>query len=205
MKFQTGYLLAAIALTPAFSVALAGPPQKKPDTVTVTRLPTAPLSEEERRALIPASAETGPCKAELSVDQLEISRSADGAFYNVTVTISNIGTEAAVGSETAAGGVLGVALDVKDLRRVRSYFAQAADIGIIHPGTSRTFSGAIPAREVTRQSTQITALIDRGPDGPRCTYDARRNNDGMGISVSTMRNWLDAGNASYMARAPWAR
>ena len=205
MKFQTQILLAAIAFTPVFSVALAGPPQKKPDSVTVTRLPTAPLSEEERRALIPASAETGPCKAELSVDQVDISRSADGARYNVTVTISNIGTEAAVGSQTSAGGVLGVALEVKNLRRVRSYFAQAADIVLIHPGTSQTFSGSIPAAEVQRQSTQITALIDRGPDGPRCAYDARRNNDGMGISVSTMRDWLAAGNASYTARAPWAR
>ncbi len=205
MKFQTGCLLAAIAFTPAFSVALAGPPQKKPDPPTITRVPTAPLSEEARRALIPTSAQTGPCTAELSMQRLEVSRSTDGAFYNVTVTIANIGTEAAVGSETKAGGVLGVALEVKNLRRVRSYFTQAADIVFISPGTSQTFSGSIPAREVQPQSTQITALIDRGPDGPRCAYDARRNNDGMGISVSTMRDWLAAGNASYSIDAPWDR
>lgn len=205
MKFQTGCLLAAIAFTPAFSVALAGPPQKKPDSVTVTRMPTAPLSEEERRALIPASAETGPCRAELSMQRLEVSRSPDGAFYNVTVTIANIGTEAAVGSQTAAGGVLGVALEVKNLRRVQSYFAQAADIVIIHPLTSQRFSGSIPASEVNRQSTQITARINRGPDGPRCAYDARVNNDGIDISVSRMRDWLEAGNASYSIDAPWDR
>ena len=206
MKFQTGCLLAAIAFTPAFSVALAGPPQKKPDSVTVTRLPTAPLSEEERRALIPASAETGPCKAELSMQRLEVSRSPDGAFYNVTATIANIGTEAAVGSETKAGGVLGVSLEVQGPERVRTYFTQAADIILIHPGARQTFSGSIPVREVRRYlSRQITARINRGPDGPRCAYDARRNNDGMGISIADINASFAAGNTTYSIDASWDR
>jgi hypothetical protein len=202
MRVQSRVLLAAIVLAPVFSAALAGGPDTKLNP-GVTRLPTAPLSEEARRALVPAQA--GPCLAELSVDRLEVSRSADGTTYTVNVTISNIGTEPAVGGQTDAGGVLGVALEVKGLRRVQSYFAQVADIDIIHPGTSRTFSGTIPAREVQSQSTQIGAIINRGADGPRCAYDARRNNDAMGISVSTMRAWLAAGNSSYSARAPWAR
>ena len=131
------------------------------------------------------------------MDRFEVSRSGDGAIYNVNVTISNIGAEPAEGVQTNAGGVLGLALEVKGLRRVQSYFAQMANINIIHPGTSQTFSGSIPAREVQAQSTEIVARIDRGPDGPRCAYDARRNNDGLGISVPTMRAWLAAGNSSY--------
>lgn len=205
MTLRTRLLLAAIALTPVVSTALAVPPPPKVNPGSATRLPATPLSEEARRALSPAAARTGPCTAELSVDRVDVTRSADGTAYNVTVTISNIGTEPAVGAQTNAGGVLGVALEVKDLRRVRSYFAQVADIDIIHPATSRSFTGAIPAREVHRQSTQITALIDRGPDGPRCAYDARRNNDGMGISAATMRDWFAAGNAVYTVRAAWAR
>lgn len=205
MKVQTKLLLAVIALTPVMSTAMAGPPPAKLDPSAATRLPVTPVSEETRRALTPPPAPTGPCMAELSVDRVEISRSADGATYNVSVTISNIGSEPAVGSQTDAGGVLGLALEVKDLRRARSYFAQVADINIVHPLTSRTFNGSIPAREVQTQSTQITAMIDRGPDGPRCAYDARRNNDGMGISVQRMRDWLAAGNSSYITRAPWAR
>ena len=192
MKVQTRLLLAVIAFSPVFSTALAGPPAARinPDSVT-------PLREDVRRALVPAPAPTTPCLAELSVDRFEVSRSGDGAIYNVNVTISNIGTEPAEGAQTNAGGVLGVALEVKGLRRVQSYFAQMADINIIHPGTSRTFSGSISAREVQAQSTEIVARIDRGPDGPRCAYDARRNNDGLGISVPTMRAWLAAGNSSY--------
>lgn len=205
MKFQTGCLLAAIAFTPAFSVALAGPPQKKPDSVTVTRMPTAPLSEEARRALIPASAETGPCKAELSMQRMEVSRSTDGAFYNVTVTIANIGTEAAVGSDTNAGGVLGVSLEVQGPSRARTYFTQAADIILIHPGARQTFSGSIPVREVQYLSREITGRIDRGPDGPRCAYDARRNNDGLGISIADMKASFAAGNTTYSRDAPWDR
>ena len=205
MKVQTKLLLAVIALTPVMSTAMAGPPPAKLDPSAATRLPVTPVSEETRRALTPPPAPTGPCMAELSVDRVEISRSGDGATYNVSVTISNIGSEPAVGSQTDAGGVLGLALEVKDLRRARSYFAQVADINIVHPLTSRTFNGSIPAREVQTQSTQITAMIDRGPDGPRCAYDARRNNDGMGISVQRMRDWFAAGNSSYITRAPWAR
>ncbi len=205
MKFQTGCLLAAIAFTPAFSVALAGPPQKKPDSLTITRLPTAPLSEEARRALIPASAETGPCKAELSMQRLEVSRSTDGAFYNVTVTIANIGSEAAVGSDTNAGGVLGVSLEVLGPSRARTYFTQAADIILIHPGARQTFSGSIPVREVQYLSREITGRINRGPDGPRCAYDARRNNDGLGISVADMKASFAAGNTTYSRDAPWDR
>ena len=139
------------------------------------------------------------------MDRFEVSRSGDGAAYNVNVTISNIGTEPAESAQTNAGGVLGVALEVKDLRRIQSYFAQMGNINIIHPGTSQTFSGSIPAREVQAQSTEIVARIDRGPDGPRCAYDARRNNDGLGISVPTMRAWLTAGNSSYSRTAPWTR
>ncbi len=205
MKFRTGCLLAAIALTPAFSVALAGPPQKKPDSVTVTRMPTAPLSEEARRALIPASAETGPCKAELSMQRIEVSRSTDGAFYNVTVTIANIGTEAAVGSGTDAGGVLGVSLEVQGPERARTYYTQAADIILIHPGTSQTFSGSIPVREVQYLSRQIAARINRGPDGPRCAYDARRNNDGLAISIADMKASFAAGNTTHSRDASWDR
>lgn len=205
MKGQTKRLLVVIAFAPIFSAALAGPPDSKLNPGAAARTPVTPVSEEVRRALVPPPAATGPCLAELSVDRFEISRTGDGTAYTVNVTISNIGTEPAVGSETSAGGVLGIALEVKDLRRARSYFAQMADINIMHPGTSRTYSGSIPAREVQAQSTQITAMIDRGPDGPRCAYDARRNNDGMGISVRTMRDWLAAGNPSYIARAPWAR
>lgn len=199
MKIQTTRLLAVIAFASVFSTALADPPANRINPGAVT-----PLRDDVRRALVPP-APTGPCRAELSVDRFEVSRSGDGATYNVNVTISNIGTEPAVGSQTSAGGVLGVALEVKDLRRARSYFAQMANINTIHPGTSQTFSGSIPAREVQAQSTQIAAIIDRGPDGPRCAYDARRNNDGLGISVSTMRDWLAAGNASYVRTAPWAR
>lgn len=205
MTFRTRLLLAAIALTSVAFTAWAGPPPQKVDPGSARRLPATPLSEEARRALSPAADRTGPCTAELSVDRVDVARSADGTAYNVTVTISNIGTEPAVGAQTNAGGVLGVALEVKDVRRMRSYFAQVADITIIHPLTSRTFTGAIPVREVHSQSTQITALIDRGPDGPRCAYDARRNNDGMGISAATMRDWFAAGNAVYTVRAPWAR
>lgn len=205
MKFRTGCLLAAIAFTPALSVALAGPPQKKPDSVTVTRMPTAPLSEEARRALIPASAETGPCKAELSMQRIEVSRSTDGAFYNVTVTIANIGTEAAVGSGTDAGGVLGVSLEVQGPERARTYFTQAADIILIHPGTSQTFSGSIPVREVQYLSRQIAARINRGPDGPRCAYDARRNNDGLAISIADMKASFAAGNTTHSRDASWDR
>ena len=199
MKVQARLLLAVIAVAPVFSTALADPPASRINPGSVT-----PLREDVRRALVPP-APTGPCQAELSMDRFEVSRSGDGATYNVNVTISNIGTEPAVGSSTSAGGVLGVALEVKDLRRARSYFAQMANINTIHPGTSQTFSGSIPAREVQAQSTQIAAIIDRGPDGPRCAYDARRNNDGLGISVSTMRDWLAAGNTSYVRTAPWAR
>lgn len=204
MKFQTGCLLIAIAFTPAFSVALAGPPGKV-NPGSVTRLPATPLSEEARRALAPASAQTGPCLAELSMQRFEISRSADGASYNVNITISNIGTEAAVGSQTSAGGVLGISLEVKGLGGARTYFAQAADISLIPPGTRQTFRGAIPASEVRPQSREITARIDRGPDGPRCAYDARRNNDGMGISVVDMKASLEAGNATYSRDALWDR
>lgn len=205
MKVQTKRLLIAIVFAPVFSAALAGPPDTKVNPGVVTRVPATPISEDVRRALVPPPAATGPCLAELSLDRFEISRSGDGTAYMVNVTVSNIGTEPAVGSQTSAGGVLGVALEVKDIRRARSYFAQMADIDIIHPGTSRTFSGSIPAGEVRPQSTQITAMIDRGPDGPRCAYDARRNNDGLGISASTMRDWLAAGNPSYTRTAPWAR
>lgn len=203
MKVHTKLLLAAVVFAPVFSTAQAGPPAASVNPSSATRLPAAPPGEEVRRALAPAP--TGPCLAELGVDQVDVSRNADGTAYNITVTISNIGTEAAVGARTDAGGVLGVALEVKDVRRIRSYFAQAAAINTIHPGTSQTFSGTIPAREVQAQSTEIVASIDRGPDGPRCAYDARRNNDGLGISVSTMRAALAAGNASYTRRAPWAR
>ncbi len=199
MKVQARLLLAVIAVAPVFSTALADPPASRINPGSVT-----PLREDVRRALVPP-APTGPCRAELSVDRFEVSRSGDGATYNVNVTISNIGTEPAEGSPTSAGGVLGVALEVKDLRRAQSYFGQMANINTIHPGTSQTFSGSIPAREVQAQSTEIVARIDRGPDGPRCAYDARRNNDGLGISVSTMRAWLAAGNTSYVRTAPWAR
>ena len=153
MKVQTKLLLAVIALTPVMSTAMAGPPPAKLDPSAATRLPVTPVSEETRRALTPPPAPTGPCMAELSVDRVEISRSGDGATYNVSVTISNIGSEPAVGSQTDAGGVLGIALEVKDLRRTRSYFASAKRRAFVMrssaPGATQFQSLKLPSRSRT--------------------------------------------------------
>ncbi len=207
MNYQTKLLLAAVAVTSVGSSVLAAPaPGVNPGSVTA--LPTTPrsvLAPGPVPAAPATPAPTGPCLAELSMNQVDVTRSADGATYNVSVTIANIGTEPAVGSQTAAGGTLGVSIAVLGIGRAQTYFVQMADINVIHPATSRTFTGSIPARQVTSLSREITARIDRGPDAPRCAYDARANNDGLGISVPTMRAWFTAGNATYTRVAPWAR
>ena len=201
MKLHNRFLLAAVAFTPAFSGALAGP---LPATVNPRTVPR--VSDETRRALVPPPI-TEPCRAELSVDRVEVSRSADGSSYNITATIKNSGTEAATGARTAAGGVLGLRLDVTSIYTGRSQIAftqQIADIDVIDAGSSRSYGVSVSSRNIPRDSRDITLRIDRGPDGPRCAYDARSNNDGLGIDERTMRAWLDAGNASYVRVAPWA-
>lgn len=206
MKFQTKLVLTALALAPAFSSALAGPPAPPVNPSTVSRLPATPLDPQARRALVPAPA-TGPCLAELSVDRVEIARRADGNAYDITVTVRNSGTEAATGDATASGGVLGIRLDVTSIYRPRTelvFTKQVANIDVVRPGTSRAYAFSLTSREITGDARDITARIDRGPDGPRCAYDARRNNDGLGIAGTTMRAWFAAGHSSYVRVAPWA-
>lgn len=206
MKLQTKLMLAAAALTPAFSGAVAGPPAPTVNPSTVTRLPTTPLDPQTRRALVPAPA-TGPCLAELSMDRVEITRRSDGSAFDITVTVRNSGTEAATGDSTASGGVLGVRLDVTSIYRPRTevmFTKQVANIDVIQAGTSRSYGFSLTSRELSGDARDITARIDRGPDGPRCAYDARRNNDGLEISGTTMRAWFSAGHTSYVRVAPWA-
>lgn len=202
MKSQTKLLLAVAACMPAFSGAMAGPTAATINPSVATTLPTTPLDPQVRRALVPA---TGPCRAELSMQRVELSRSADGANFNVSVTIANIGSEPAPTVQASADRVLGISIEVTSTARTRMYFGQIADIDIIHPGTSRTFTGTFPARFLNTGTREITARIDRGPDGPRCAYDARANNDGLGVSGPTVRSWLAAGHPSYVRDAPWDR
>jgi hypothetical protein len=200
MKLQTKILLALAACTPALSSAMAGPTAPTVNPSTVTRLPTTPLDPQVRRALVPAPA-TGPCLAELSLDRIEISRRAGGGAYDVTVTVNNIGTEAATGDATASGGVLGIRLELNSIyqpRDVVGWTKQVANITVIPAGASRSFGFSLTAAEIPRQTRTLTFRIDRGPDGPRCAYDARRNNDGLGLSAEAMRAWHNAGNTIYV-------
>ena len=200
MKLHAKLLLAAVAFTPAFSSAVAGPPAPTVNHTTVTRLPTTPLDPETRRALVPAPA-TGPCMAELSLDRIEIARRAGGGAYDVTVTVNNIGTEAATGDATASGGVLGIRLELTSIYQPRDVVVstkQVANIAVIPAGASRSFGFSLTSAEIPRNTRTITFRIDRGPDGPRCAYDARRNNDGLGLSAETMRAWHNAGNTVYV-------
>lgn len=207
MKTQARSLVAAIAVLSSAIPALADPAATKVNP-GLQRAPVKPVSEGARRALLPpgpAPAPTGPCMAELSMDRIEISKSADSLSYNINVTITNIGTEAATGWQTDAGAGLGVKVVSDHHTRTTNFAGQLADIANIPAGARQVFSGSIPASAIGTTTRQVTASIDRGPDGPRCAYDARRNNDGLGVNGSTVRDWLAAGNASYVRVAPWVR
>jgi hypothetical protein len=193
-------ILALLAVTPVFSVAFADPTPAtvNPNALTATEVTKASGALAKALRPGPAVEPTGPCRAELSMDRFEITPSADRSRYDVAVTISNIGSEAAIGGRSATGSYVGISLDVTSNTRARVYFAQMADIDTIQPGANQTFTGSIAARELGPLSRNFTAMIDRGPDGPRCAYDARRNNDGLGVSTQVMRDWIAAGNASYV-------
>ncbi len=195
MNIQTKLTLALLAFAPICSAALADPPVAtiNPEALKGITI-TTPGAVAKALRPTPTPAPTGPCLAELSLDRFEITPSADRATYNISITIGNIGSEAAIGERD----VLGISLETTTASRARNYFAQMASIDVIHPGTSRNFTGFIAARELNRTMRDFTARIDRGPDGPRCAYDARRTNDGLGISVTRMHEWLDAGNPSYV-------
>ena len=203
MKTQTRLLIAAIAVSSSVIPAFADLAATKVNP-GLQRAPVKPVSEEVRRALVPP-APTGPCMAELSMDRIEISKSADSLYYDINVTITNIGTEAATGWQTQAGAGLGIKVDSEHTNRAVNFAGQLADIGTIPAGARQVFSGRVPVSAIGTTTRQLTARIDRGPDGPRCAYDARRNNDGLGVGGSTVRTWLAAGNASYVRVAPWAR
>lgn len=207
MNTPTRLLVAAIAVSSIAIPALADPATTTANP-GLQRTPINPVSEEVRRALLPqgpAPAPTAPCMAELSMDRIEISKSADSLSYNINVTITNIGTEAATGWQTRAGAGLGVKVVSEFNWRTTNFAGQLADIGTIPAGARQVFSGSIPVSAIGTTTRQVTANIDRGPDGPRCAYDARRNNDGLGLNGLTVRDWLAAGNASYVRVAPWAR
>lgn len=197
MKIQTTVLLAAIAIMPFSTGVMADP---LPGGVNPRTLPRSP--GEPRSVLVPPPA-TGPCLAELSVDRIEISRSADGMSYDMDVTIRNSGTEMATGVDGGRRGYLGVKIDMLMERTVggATNSARFADIDVIRPGTSQTFSGSVP---FSRYYRSITARLDRGPDAPRCAYDARRGNDGLGVSGPEVLAAHAAGRPSYVRVAPWA-
>ena len=196
MKIQAKLLVMAIAVSSVAIPALADPVATTVNP-NIQRTQVKPLSEETRRALLPP-APTGPCMAELSMDRIEISKSADGLYYDINVTITNIGTEAATGWQTSSGAGLGVKVESEHTYRAVNFSGQLADIGTIPAGARQVFSGRVPVSAIGTTTRQLTASIDRGPDGPRCAYDARRNNDGLGVSGTTVRNWLAAGNAGLV-------
>jgi hypothetical protein len=194
-------VLAAGILMPAFSSALAEPLPASVNPRTVPR-----ISDETRRAVVPPPA-TGPCRAELSVDRIEISRRADRSAYDITVTVKNSGTEPATGTSGGSRSVLGLKLEVNSLYTPRSqltYTAQVADIDVVNAGASRSYGFSVSATNIPRGSRDIIVRIDRGPDGPRCAYDSRVNNDALSVSEATMRGSLNAGNRTYVRVAPWA-
>lgn len=200
MNTRSKLLVAAIAVSSIITPVFADPAATKVNP-GVQRAPVTPVSEEVRRAVVkpaPAPAPTGPCMAELSMDRVEISQSADSLSYNVNVTITNIGTETATGWQTNAGAGLGIAVSSEHNWRAPNFSGQLADIASIPAGASQVFTGSIPASAIGRTTRQVTFTIDRGPDGPRCAYDARRNNDGLGMNGLTIRDWLAAGNSSYV-------
>lgn len=203
MKIDARLLIAAIAVS-SIGIPVLADPVKTGVNPGIQRTEVKPLREDVRRALLPP-VPTGPCMAELSMDRIEISKSANGFRYNINITITNIGTEAATGWQTDAGAGLGVRVLTGPNSARATLAGQLADIANIPAGASQVFSGSIPVSAINSTTRQVTASIDRGPDGPRCGYDTRRNNDGIGVNGMTVKNWLAAGNASYVYVALWAR
>ncbi|MEQ1499220.1 MAG: hypothetical protein ABL914_11205 [Novosphingobium sp.] len=192
MNRRFSFLLAAILIAPAVSSAAADPlpGSIRPDTVGAV----APTDPNVRRA-ITAPAPTGPCRADLRVGRIDISRGADGRSYNVTATIENVGTEAATGPN----GILGVSLEVRSNVSLREthYSAPIGNIDVIHPGTSRSYSGSVSNGVIRPSSRYLSARINRGPDGPRCVYDSVPSNDALAVTISTADSWLRAGHSVY--------
>lgn len=182
-----------LALTSSGTLALAAPPASQ------TVSPDAVLGTPSLRPLTPAQADAarGPCRNDLSVDSIELSRRTPTGPMNIRVRYKNIGTEAfdapprftAIVIETTHGGTA---------RSERT----SQDISRVLPGATQVFTILKPRTifDTLEFSGEVRAFVNFGPDAPRCGMDPNPANDSLAMTNEQVRAWFYGTAPSVIVR-----
>jgi hypothetical protein len=146
----------------------------------------------------PAGIAMAPCRADLSVDLLSISKPSGASTYVVNVIIRNAGTEAF----SAPPIYTGIVVEATNGGTSAKISVPMGDISSLAPGAGRRLAAVLPrtAFDSFEFWGELRAYINYGPDAPRCGLDPNASNNELGMTNAQIRDWLTGATSMRTVR-----
>lgn len=157
---------------------------------------TPVLKSSQREAL------RGSCRADLSVESIELRKSGPTGPTSIRMVVRNVGSEAFSTSPVFAKAVI----EVQDGATGAITRHAVGNIVVVQPGQSRqsavtlrraVFGTFMPPRN---NAGQIRASVNFIPNAPRCGIDPNSANDELVATHEQVRGWLRGSQANVFVR-----
>lgn len=144
----------------------------------------------------------GSCRADLSIESIELRKSGPTGPTSIRMVVKNIGSEAFSTSPVFAKAVI----EVQDGATGATIRHAVGNIVFVRPGESRqsavtlrpaVFNTFLPARY---NAGAIRASVNFSPNAPRCGIDQNSANDQLVATHEQVRDWLRAPQPNVFVR-----
>lgn len=194
-KFIRRNSVFAIGVTLTFNVTTPSVAQTYESSVA-SSIVTRVLKSSQREAI------RGSCRADLSVESIELRKSGPTGPTSIRMVVRNVGSEAFSTSPVFAKAVI----EVLDGATGETTRHAVGNIVLVRPGESRqsavtlrraVFGTFLPPRN---NAGQIRASVNFSPNAPRCGIDPNSANDELVATHEQVRDWLRGSQPNVFVR-----
>lgn len=191
------WLSSVFAIGMASTITVTTPSMAQTIESPVARNMVTPVLKSSQRAAI-----RGSCRADLSVESIELRKSGPTGPTSIRMVVRNVGSEAFSTSPVFAKAVI----EVQDGATGATTRHAVGNIVLVRPGESRqsavtlrraVFNTFLPPRN---NSGAIRASINFSPNAPRCGIDPNSANDQLVATHEQVRDWLRGSQPNVFVR-----
>lgn len=166
------------------------------DSPVANNIATPVLKSSHREAI------RGSCRADLSVESIELRKSGPAGPTSIRMVVRNVGSEAFSTSPVFAKAVI----EVQDGATGATTRHAVGNIVLVRPGESRQsavtlrragFGTFLPPRN---NAGEIRASVNFSPNAPRCGIDPNSANDQLVATHEQVRDWLRGPQPNVVVR-----
>jgi len=184
---EIAWLNSVLAIGMASTLATTSPSAAKPLNLSAARMSVAPVLTSAQ-----TGTEVGSCRADLSVESIELRKSGPTGPTSIRMVVKNTGTESFSTTPVFANAMI----EIKNGATGAVTQHPVGNIVLIRPGQSQqlsvtlrrtVFDTFMPQRS---SAGGVRASVNFSPNAPRCGMDPNSENDQLVATHEQVRDWL---------------